>query len=334
MEARCFRRSVILLAHAVLSIAAYAQAPQATPADAASESVFATVNGKPITVREYQSAYTAHIRGQFYHREGVAEERLQAARKEVADKLIERILLVDEANRRQIGLDDKKVDEVVAGYDRRYANSPMWKENRERMISGLRERIEEQNRLERLEQQVRNLPTPNEQDVRAFYASRPDLFTEPAKLRLHTILLRVNPSAPDSAWLAARKEAAQLVEALRSGADFAETARRRSGDRSAAQGGDMGYLHLGMVPEALQARIDKLEVGVVGEPIDVLEGVGIFRLDERVPARHRDFESVRERAADLLLRERQQSAWTEFVADLRRGADIRGGDFAGLAPGR
>lgn len=334
MEARCFRRSVILLAHAVLSIAAYAQAPQAAPADTASEPVFATVNGKAITVREYQSAYASHVRGQFYHREGIAEERLQAARKEVAEKLIERILLIDEANRRKLAADDKKVDEVVASYDRRYGNSPMWQQNRERMLSGLRERIEEQNRLERLEQQVRTVPAPSLEDTRAFYTARPELFTEPAKLRLHTILLRVDPAAPDSAWQAARREAAQLVEALRSGADFAETARRRSADRSAAEGGDMGYLHLGMVPEALQAKIDKLEVGVVGEPIDVLEGVGIFRLDERVPARHRDFESVRERAADLLLRERQQAAWAEFVAALRRGADVRGGDVVGLAPAR
>lgn len=332
MNPRNFLYLAAFAAHAILGSSVHAQTPPAVATESGAEPVFATVNGKSITLREYQSAYATHVRGQFYHREGVAEERLQAARKEVADKLIERILLIDEANRRKLAPDEKKVDEVVAGYERRYANSPMWQQNRERMISGLRERIEEQSRLERLEQQVRNIPTPSEQDTRAFYTARPELFTEPAKLRLHTILLRVDPAAPDSVWQAARREAAELVEALRSGADFAETARRRSADRSAAQGGDMGYLHLGMVPEALQAKIDKLAVGVVGEPVDVLEGVGIFRLDERVPARHRDFESVKERATDLLLRDRQQSAWTDFVAALRRSADVRGGDVAGLGP--
>lgn len=334
MNSRNFRCLAVLATYAIFGSAAVAQTPPTVAPEPVAEPVFATVNGKPITVREYQSAYAAHVRGQFYHREGIADERLAAARKEVADKLIERILLIDEAARRKLGPDGKKVDEVVAGYDRRYANSPMWQQNRERMISGLRERIEEQSRLERLEQQVRSIPAPSEQEVRTFYAARPELFTEPAKLRLHTILLRVDPAAPDSAWQAARRDAAQLVEALRSGADFAEAARRRSADRSAAEGGDMGYLHLGMVPEALQARLDKLEIGVIGDPVDVLEGVGIFRLDERVPARHRDLDSVRERATDLLLRERQQSAWAEFVAALRRGADVRGGDVAGLAPAR
>jgi len=306
------------------AILAQAAADAAVPhAAAATEPLYATVNGKPISLREFQSAYANHVRNQFYHREGIADERLQAARKEVGDRMIERILLVEEADRRKVAPDEAKVAEIIAGYDRRYANSPMWQQNREQMLKGLRERLAEDTRLERLERSVRDIATPPEAEVRKFYESKPELFTEPEKLRLHTILLRVDPSAAGSVWDATRAEATTLAEQLRAGADFGELARKRSQDKSAENGGDMGYLHLGMVPEALQVRLDKLDLGAISDPIDVLEGVGIFRLDERVASRHRSYDEVAERARDLLLRDLQQKAWTDFVAALRSQADVR-----------
>lgn len=310
-------------------ILAWALAALATTATAANESnsadepLFATVNGKPISQREYHSAYGNHVRTQFYHREGIAEERLQAARQEVADRLIERILFLEEAERRKISANQQQVDEAIAGYEKRYAASPMWQQNRETMLPGLRRHLTEQSQLETLERTVRRQPSPTTESLRAFHAANPQLFTEPEKLRLHTILLKVDPSSPAATWEAARAEAGRIVARLRAGADFGELARIHSQDRSAASGGDMGYLHLGMLPEPLQARIDKLVVGTVGDPIDVLEGVGIFRLDERIPARHRAFEDVTERARDLLVREREQQAWKQFVAALRTQADIR-----------
>lgn len=314
--------SLLGLAGVAGAAPASAQAQAETQAAAQADAdVFARVNGKPISKREFHSAYSNHLRQQFYHKE-VAEERLLAARQEVADRLIERILLVEEAERRGLAADQAKLDEIVAGYERRYAGSPMWQQNRETMLPGLRSHLAEQNRLEQLERSVRNVAEPTDQEAMAFYAGKPDLFTEPAKLRLHTILLKVDPSSPKAVWDAAREEAARIVARLQGGADFGETARMHSNDRSAGDGGDMGYLHLGMLPEPLQARIDQLQPGVVGDPIDVLEGVGIFRLDERVPARKREFADVAGRARELLKREKAEQAWKDFLAGLRQTASI------------
>ncbi len=254
-----------------------------------------------------------------------AEERLQAARENVSEKLIERILLVEEVARRKLEADESKVNEAIAGYEKRYANSPMWQQNKERLLPGLRDRLMEENRLERLETAVRAVGDIPEQEIRRFYDERPELFTEPAKLRLHTILLKVAPSAPTSEWDNAKKKAEELIADLRRGANFEELARKHSQDKSASDGGDMGYLHLGMLPEPLQARIDKLAYGDISEPIEVLEGVGVFRLDERVAPRHVEFSQVMERARDLLKREKQQQQWRDFIAGLRKSADVRMG---------
>ncbi len=309
----------ILLA---LSLIAGARAATDAPGETG-EILYATVNGKPISQKEYQAAYASHVRNTFYHREGIADERLQAARQEVGDRLIERILLLEEIDRRKIDPDQQKIDAEIAGYEKRYAASAMWQQNRQTLLPGLKERLAEQNRLERLEQTVRHQEPPTTADTRKYYEAHPELFTEPEKLHLYTILLKVDPSASAAVWDEARAEAARIVAKLRAGGDFAELARIHSHDRSAADGGDMGYIHLGMVPEALQARIDQLAIGVVGDPIDVLEGVGIFRLAERVAAKHRDFASVAPRARDLLLRDREKEAWRQFRSDLRRKAEVR-----------
>ena len=136
------------------------------------------------------------------------------------------------------------------------------------------------------------------------------------------ILLAVEPSAPPQAWAAADAEAAELVRRLREGADFEALARRRSDDLSARDGGDMGYLHDGMLSRQAEAVIAALDPGEIADPVRVLEGVAVFRLVERHPSRPLDFERVRERVAELWRRAREEERWQELLAALRASTPI------------
>ena len=159
--------------------------------------------------------------------------------------------------------------------------------------------------------------------MRAYYDANPEKFTEPEQFRVSTILLRVDPSAASSAWVAAMEEATAIVAELRAGADFADTARLRSGDASAEQGGDMGYLHRGMLGGPAQAAVDAAELGAVTDPVRVLEGIAIFRVDERPERRLLPYEQVAERARNLLIRERRENLWDELRGRLKRQATIQ-----------
>jgi parvulin-like peptidyl-prolyl isomerase len=283
--------------------------------------LFATVNGKAITQDEFNSAYAGYLRQKFYHGE-VPNEQLMQARKDVIDQLINRILFVAEIEKRDIKPNSEDVERRVQAYDQRYASNPSWQKNREVMLPGLREQLSTQSRLNRLEQAVKDLPVPNAEDVKAYYLAKPELFTEPEKLRLHSILLAVDPSSSRAVWDAALREAEGVVRRIRAGADFGEQARLFSRDGSAERGGDLGYLHLGMLPDNLQAKLNEYKFGEVNEPLEMLQGVGIFRLDERVPPKLQPFENVAVRAGELLLRDRQEKAWTDLLARLRSEAKI------------
>lgn len=299
-----------------------ADAGKEPAADAAHAGVFAIVNGKEISSREYQAAFTNLVRQKFYHGQ-VPEDQLAQAREETKNKLVQRVLLLEEVARRGILPDEKKVDETIAGYEKQYADSPAWQEKRERLLPDLKKQLGEQSQLARLEDAVRKVPEPTEADAKAYYDAHPDLFTEPEKLRMSAILLSVDPSSPSTTWESTREEARAIYKRLLAGADFSEAAKLHSNSKYAESGGDMGYLHRGMIPEALQSRIDSFELGKVNEPIDTLEGVAIFRLDERVPAKKREFTDVAQRASELLVRERQQQAWKDLIDKLMASAEIK-----------
>lgn len=291
------------------------------PHDMHGAAVFAVINGREVPTQEYEAAFTTLVRQRFYHGQ-IPENELVAVREEIKSKLVQRIVLLEEADRRKISPDSAMIDETISGYDKRYAASPQWVENRERLLPDIRKQLAEQSQVALLEKQVRDVAVPSEQDVRAFYDRNSQLFTEPEKQRVAVILLTVDPSSPATAWDATREEAKAIYARLMGGADFDEAARLHS-SVYAANNGDMGYLHRGMLPETIQEKIDKFEVGKINEPMDTLEGVAIFKLQERVSAKKRDFPDVATRARELLLRERQDNAWKDLIARLVAKADVK-----------
>jgi parvulin-like peptidyl-prolyl isomerase len=317
------KKSIVLISAIAGAFALFqpARAEDAAPASA-SEPLYATVNGTPITQNDFFGAYNSYARQKFYHAQ-VPEDQLTPLRQEVGDRLVERILLLEEAKRRGFAPDQQRIAQAIAEYDARYAPNRAWQENRASMLPGLRQFLAEQDVLRQIEAAGHAVAEPADEVVGEFYRTHIELFTEPEKMRLHTILLKVDPSAPKEAWGAARDEASRIVARLRSGKNsFEELARLHSLDQSAGNGGDMGYLHRGMIPEQVQLQLDARALGSVGDPVDVLEGVAVFRLDERISPRVMPYADVAARARVLLTREQSKVAWETFIADLRKTAVI------------
>lgn len=299
------------------------EAPQSTnpsPRDM-HDRVFAVINGRAIPTSDYEAAFTTLVRQRFYHGQ-IPESELAAVREEIKNKLVQRVVLLEEAGRRKILPDENQIDETLAGYEKRYTNSPQWQQNREAVLPELKRQLAEQSLIAQLDKQVRNVATPTDAEVRAYYEANPELFTEPEKLHLAVILLAVDPSSPATAWQATRDEAKAIYGRLMAGADFEETARLHS-SLNAEKSGDMGYLHRGMLPESIQQKVDAFQVGKINEPLETLEGVAIFRLVDRVPAKKREFADVAMRARELLARERQDTAWKALVDSLVAKADVK-----------
>jgi parvulin-like peptidyl-prolyl isomerase len=305
--------------------AASAPVPPATTSGAslpASAPFAAIVNGKIISAAELDGAMSEAARKKFYHAkppEGAVEQLLR----DVADGMIDRILLLEEVKRRGVKPNTQAVEEKIAGYEKRYGASARWQQEREKILPPLRERLEEDDALATLEAKVRNIPPPAEEKVLAYYKKHPEKFTEPEKLRLSMILVAVDPSSPSSAWDAAEAEVGSMrMQIAEGGADFAEQARKHSSHESAPMGGDLGYLHRGMLPEGIQDKIDSMKLGELSQPMRILQGIALFRYESRQEPKHHDFATVKARASDLLGRDLSEEAWRKLREQLRKKAKI------------
>ncbi len=301
---------------------------KAAPPEAAEEApdYLAIIDGEKIPIDDYIAALRRGMQKRFYHGK-IPEEERKKYFKEEADKMIERFLLVREARRRNIQPDTEAVEAAVKRYDAQFKENPDWPAARDKILPKIRKKLEEDSLVMRLEEQVKAVKKPSEQELRQFYEANKDLFTTPERVKVSLILLRVDPSSSSEVWRQASEEAAAIVDRLHKGADFAELARIHSSDESAQNGGDMGYIHSGMLGANAQKVLDIMEVGDVSAPVVMLEGVAIFRLDDRVKATLNPLEAVRERAEKLYMREQGEKAWEALKAKLLSQAKIEVNDL-------
>ncbi|OWW19453.1 hypothetical protein AYR66_07965 [Noviherbaspirillum denitrificans] len=241
----------------------------------------------------------------------------------MGDDLVNRVLLLREAQRRGIQPDAAEIKKTLDGYEQRYGNSEHWKKNKATILPGLTAKLEEDSIVAQLEKTTRAVPDPDADAVKRYYETNLEKFTEPERLRVSVILAPVAPNAMQEDWDKAAESVSNVLKLIRDGADFAETAKTHSKAPSAAQGGDMGYLHKGMLPEAVNDLLGTMKVGDVSEVVRLLEGVGLLKLTERIEPKKHPLERVEQRARDLLKRDNGNAAWKSLIADLRKASPVQ-----------
>lgn len=282
---------------------------------------YATVGNVVITWAEFSRAFNNEARNKFFHGKP-SNDVLAAFQREVGNKLVDNVLLAQEAKRRKLKPDNAAVNQELEKYERRLAQNPKWPEIRNRVLPLMTKNLQDENLRTQLEELVRNVPPPTTKQLQEYFDAHPDKFTSPPQNKVSVILIRVDPSSNDEEWHKATEEAAGLVKRLRAGEDFATLARNYSGDITAEEGGDMGYLHSGMLPGLPEQTVNKLQPGETSDPVRLLEGVGIFRLTDRIQPPPLSFEASQQRAKGLWLTEQSDIAWNSLKAKLRKQTPV------------
>ncbi len=147
--------------------------------------------------------------------------------------------------------------------------------------------------------------TPEE--VKDYYQSNPREFTEPESIRAKHILVKVPPDATEQQIQEARKKAEDILAKLKEGADFDKVAREESQDEATREkGGDLGFFSKGTMNPALERVAAKLDVGKLSEPIRTDQGYDILMVTEKKPEKELEFDAVKDKIAEKLLREKAQ----------------------------
>lgn len=288
---------------------------------AADLDIYMVVNGVPIERGEVEMAFLMEARRQFYHGR-IDDARMSQLRRDVEQRMADRVLLLQEAQGRGFRVGEEELALRLQQALGQYKLAELADEERRSLVRALESQLADEILLERLKAEVQALGAPSESQLTVFYQNNLDKFTTPERLHLSVILLKVPPSASWQAWEAAQLEGERLRQKVLQGADFAGLAKIHSSDDSAARGGDLGYVHHGMLSEEAQAAVDALQPGELSPVVMLLQGVALFRLEGRRVAEINPMSKVLVRLEGLWQREEEQLRWEALLSHLRAGAEI------------
>jgi peptidyl-prolyl cis-trans isomerase C len=115
------------------------------------------------------------------------------------------------------------------------------------------------------------------------------------------------------------EEAKAILAEIKKGTDFAELAKQKSKDPSAAaEGGDLGYFTKDqMVPEFAEVAF-KLEKGQVSDPVKTQFGWHIIKVEDKRTKPVPEFDKVKDQIETYV----QRRAQAEYIGKLRQAAKI------------
>ncbi len=171
----------------------------------------------------------------------------------------------------------------------------------------------------------------SEQEVKNFLASDLGKMQLSEEFRLANILIPTPESANSAAIQAAAKQAGEVYQQLKQGADFGQLAIARSASETALEGGEMGWRKAAQLPPPFDRLLSSLSVGDVTEPVRTPGGFIILKLLDKRGGQIQVRDEVHVRHILIKPSEIRSEAATKQLVEKLYDRIKAGEDFAELA---
>ena len=155
---------------------------------------------------------------------------------------------------------------------------------------------------------VKNIQV-TDQEAEEYYNQNKSEFVERAQWRLSEIVVDTEEVAKEI-----------LIEILKD-ADFAEMAKQKSKGKTAAEGGDLGFMVSFEFPQ-LEKAVEGLEVGKVSGVFQGPKGFYIVKLTDKQGGEQREFAGIKDDIKNGLTMLKQQQAIVKYLDELRQKATV------------
>jgi parvulin-like peptidyl-prolyl isomerase len=162
---------------------------------------------------------------------------------------------------------------------------------------------------------------PTREDLERFHREETAFFTQPGRVRVAQVFVRVRAPADE---MAARARADAASQRLADGEDF-EAVRAELGDEEVSPVPDallpLAKLREYVGPTALRAVMEQ-QPGAVGAPVRSGTGYHVFVVREREPERTPPLDEIEEQVRAEWVRRAGDRALREYLDELRAAADV------------
>lgn len=282
--------------------------------------IVAVVNGEMITLFELNQRFRPFLE-QFEGRELTAEEKrlLINGRRQLLDRMVEEVLLRQEAERLNMTVSDLEVQTQMRQI-REQIGMTETQFLEQLQLQGLDKKSYEERMREEIQRQrllgmmIRRKVVVTTEEIRQYYESQLEDFIQQRRVHLGLILF------------SSRENALNVVNQIRSGdLSFEEAARIYSQGPGADQGGDIGRPALADLAPEWRKALDGLAVGGVSD-IFMLQGRhAVIKLLGEEKGEVLPLAEVEDQIRRMLMEPRLEERYAEYIQGLRDRAlvDIR-----------
>ncbi len=206
----------------------------------------------------------------------------QAIKRDILTQNIRRFVLLEEAKSRGLQPDSGRVDAILAQYKGQFLDEQAYLADlasRGETEADVKQLFADQLCMEKLRVEVsESMPEPAAEDVEQYRAEHAE------ERKAQHILLLVPEDAADSTRTRVKQLAETVLDSVKSGAEFAELARRHSGDPGSAQaGGELPFFKRGVMVKPFETATFSLEENgtIYPELVETQFGYHIIRLIDR-----------------------------------------------------
>jgi peptidyl-prolyl cis-trans isomerase SurA len=289
------------------------------------ESIVAIVNDDIITLSQYKNQHDAlyqMMRAQYQGEE--FQEQYRRARKGLLDSMITELLLLQEAKKRGINVDEqlKLAIENIKEENHLNSDEELWQAMRQQGIDPeawkqqMRENIMKQGVIVT---EVDRSIVLDDSEIVNYYKRHPEEFTEPTEFSLRAIY--ISSAEKTSSEVEALKQ--EIESKIAAGEDFASLAGTYSEGPAKENQGDLGTFKKGELDKNLEQAVEKLKVGEITPWIKFKEGWYLVKLEDKKEERLKSFDEARQEIDNKLFNEKRRKRLDEYIKELKEKSYIK-----------
>ncbi len=274
------------------------------------DNVLARINKETVTLDEFNREFKESVL-----EPGEEMNRVDLGKRKLAylDQIIERKILVQEAQRLGMALSKEELSRAISEIKKDYPDEGF---NKKLGVEGIaledwEGRLEEKLLAEKMiRNALRYRGQISETEALEYYENHRSLFQLKQRVRVRQIIV------------ADGEEAIQILKRLRKGEAFEKLAAEKSLGPEKVKGGDLGYFSQGERPPEFD-HVFTMEVGTVSEVIKSPYGYHIFKLEEKSEARPISFEEAKTGILQELAQQRGEEAYQKWLKGLKEKATVK-----------
>jgi peptidyl-prolyl cis-trans isomerase C len=299
-------------------------AAPARPVPAQLPEVVAYVNGEAISRADVETGIA-----ELEARAGqpVPADRRDVVVRDVLNQLIGYRLLLQETRERLTSVPEADVDATIADLRAQVPSEEAFFETlqlRQMTLEMLRTEARQSLQVNALlESEIGAAAPVTEEEIVEFYGQNPSDFQQDERVRASHILLSFpeNPNAATKEETRAR--AADVLNLVKTGAEFAAVAMQYSDDPgSRANGGDLGYFQRGQMVPPFEQVAFSLATAQISDLVESSFGYHIIQVTDRQAPRTIPLDEVRQEVLQFLTDRNRDLQMQVFVDSLRAGSQV------------